>query len=668
VSDATRRVGLVAAVIVTLLGVAVAVSLETTGPRPSVAPFASPSRPVASAPPESSIRGYRDFSVLPGAPAEPFGKALQSRLWTIDGRWWAALVQPTTRETRIYALSADQSTWTDTGVLIDERVGAVSDALWQDGHLYVATTVPDHATASGGRLRRFSLGKDGRFAPDPNFPVRINDGGLTSISIARDSTGRLWAAFVRDTEVQLAHSTVDDAVWSAPERLPIQSGPIGPDDLAALVSLDSGRLGIVWTDRTKQTISFASRADADAPERWSVPETALDGVPLSDDAISVAAAPGGRVAVAVETAVADAPNPGVGSAQTVTLVRDGDGTWRRTLLSRVQDHLGTPTVLVDATTGRLHVFASSPRHGGAIYLKSTDIERLEFPVGRGTLVLSDASNPTIAVPTSTKGPVDLAADFVVLAFDRGTGTYWHAVVGPSDVAAGPSQSPSTSQSSGPSQSPGPSQSAAPSPSAPPTAVPAPALYINDNFDPWPLNQPIRNGWEMRSGDPPNALNAAADATGTGRHARLRTSTIAAVRACKSFTPVATGTVVVKLRIQLESISTTDNVITSLTDRGNQAVSVRFGQGGTFAYYAGPTKVRSTVPFRIKTWYRSVVTVHPSQGTYDWVMATDRGAVILRVQRVPFRDAIAKQVSSLCLQTSEGKPALALSFDDVVVSR
>ena len=174
---------------------------------------------------------------------------------------------------------------------------------------------------------------------------------------------------------------------------------------------------------------------------------------------------------------------------------------------------------------------------------------------------------------------------------------------------------------------------------------------------------------MRDGDPPGrAHRASTDAAGPGRHARLLTSGAAAVRACKSFTAVAGGTLVVETRVQLDAIASGDAVIASLRDRSGESASVRFGQGGTFAYYAGPTKVRSTVAFRTKTWYRSVVTVRPCRGTYDWLVTTDDGDVVLRVERVPVRDAAATAVSSLCLQTSEGKAGLGLRFDDVVVTR
>jgi hypothetical protein len=662
VPDRTRRVGIIAAVLITALGVMVAVSLPTAGPRPSIEPDPSSVRPSEPAD-DLTIQGFRDFSVLPGEPPERIGLSHQSRLWSIEGRWWGALVDPRSRETRIFELSPDRSTWRDTGVLIDERAGAVADALWADGHLYVATIVPGRSTANGPRVSRFSRGQDGTFTLDPDFPVRIADGGLRGVSLARDSAGRLWAAFVREGEVLVAHSTVDEAVWGAPERLPSQLAAGGVDDVAALVATDGGRLGIVWTDGPEKAVRFADRADSDPPERWSAAEAALEELPLSDNAVSVAAAPGARVAIAVETTV-DQTAAGAEAGQTLVLVRDADGAWRRTILSRVEDHLGPPTVVVDGRSGNLHVFSPSPRRGGAIYLKSSDDERLEFPAGLGTPVISDPSTPKVAVPTSTKQPVDLDAGLVLLGFDAETGTYWHAVIGSNGSNGGPSPSAGVSPSTGAS----PSVGVSPSPSASAGAVLVPATFIHDTFDPWPAGEPIGNGWRMRDGEPPEALTAVQDAGGPGRHARLLTPGNAGVRACKSFSAVTAGTLVVEARVQLDAIGATDAVITSLRDQSGESASVRYGQGGTFAYYAGATKVRSTVIIRPKTWYRSVVTIRPARGTYDWLLANEAGKVLLRVERVPFRDKAATAVSSVCFQTSDGKAGLGLRFDDVVVSR
>jgi hypothetical protein len=653
-------VGIVIAGVVSALGAAVAFSLVTAeqGPKASEAPI--PSRPTETRPPVATIRSFRDFSILPGQPPEPIGASLQSRLWTVEGRWWGALVDPATRATRIFALSEDETTWRPTGVLIDERLGAVADALWTDDHLYVATTVPGRATASGVRVTRFSRSADGAYSPDPDFPVRVNAGGQTAVSIAKDGSGTLWVAFVRDGDLLVAHSLSHEAIWSAPVPFPAASR-LEKDDLAALVALDDGRIAAVWSDASARTVWLATHTDGDPPDRWSDREIALDGMSLSDNALSAVALPDGGLAVAIETGTADEPNASLSAVQSVVTVRDPDGTWRRTLLSRVEDHLGAPVIVVDANKHQLHVFSTSPRRAGNVYMKSSTIDQLEFGTGRGDLVIGDPSNPDIAIPTSTKDPVDLDADFVVLGFDRKSGTYWHAALGPGVATA----SPSPGRSIG---SPAPSQprgSVGPSPSAPPKTV---DRYIGDSFDPWPVGEPIGNGWILREEDPQGSLTAVADKSGSGRHARLTTSTLAGVRACKSFSPVSAGTVTVETRVRLEAIGPADSIITSVRDASGESASVRFGQGGTFAYFSGKTKVRSAVAYRTGVWYRSIVSESPATGTYSWTVEADDRKVLFQADGIRFRDPEATSASSVCLQTSEGKAGLGMLFDDVIVGR
>ncbi|HSL33500.1 MAG TPA: hypothetical protein VK871_07605 [Candidatus Limnocylindrales bacterium] len=650
----SRQVAFVLIGIAAALGVAVAYSVVTAppAPTPSLGASIATASPATPGPGDATAASFRDFTVLPGEPTEPAGRALQSRLWSAGGRWFAAMVEPATRQTRIHELSADGGTFTDTGVVLDERPGAMVDTLWAGDRLYVASAVPGRSTSNGVRISRFGPDSSGRLVLDPNFPVHLTERGVGAASIARDSAGRLWSAFVQEGAVLVAHSMDDDAVWSAPESLP-GSAAVGEADVAALVADGSGRLGIAWSDSLGQAIRFANRDDRDPPDRWFPAEVGFEGLALADEPISVATDGDGSIVVAVETAVADDPGAGTNDPSVVVLVRDSAGTWRTSLFARVGDHLGGPIVLVDPAAGDVYVLATSPRNGGSIQLKRSSMARLEFAAGKGLTVIADPTEPDIDFLTSTKEPISLADRFVVLGFDEGTGFYWHAVVGP--PGGGPSPSPTSS----------PAGSAGETPSAAPSVAGATALFT-DNFDPWPLGGPIGNGWELGPAGVAGSLTAVADPSGAGRHALLAPAGPEAVRACKAFGPIASGDVVAEVRVNLDTIAAADGVITSLRDRSGEAVSVRYGQGGTFAWYAGETKVRSTVPIRLDTWLRSTVTVHVASRTLDWRLTTDDGTLVVKASGVPFREATATQVSELCVQTSMGAGG-GLRFDDVRVS-
>jgi hypothetical protein len=652
-TEARRRIAIVLIAAAVVLGAAVAISVAA---RPGPTPDSSPSspgseRPSTPAPGDATVRAFRTVTLLPGPPVEPPGRPLQSRLWTIDGRWWAAMIEPVTRETRIFALSDDGSAWADTGVRLDERPGAMVDVLWSGDRLYVASGVPGRSTHDGVRLSRFSRDPAGRYLLDPNFPVPLTERGVTAASLARDGTGRLWAAFIQEGGVLVANSLDDDAVWAPPEPV-AGATPVGDRDVAGIVADGDSGVWLVWSDTPTRSIRATSRADDDAPERWSPAEVLFDGLPLADEPLGLATDGAGSLFVTVETAVADDPAADEGDPAIVLLVRDAAGAWRQTLVARVGDRLGLPFTVVDPGAAEAYVLASSPRHGGSVHLKRSAIGRLEFPAGRGLTLIADSTLPDIAYLSSTKQPIDLESGFVVQGLDEETGIYWHAVIGPPDGSAGPT--PSASARPGGSGSP----------SAPPSA-PGPLPVFADDFEPWPLNGPIGNGWRIRPADAVGTLVVVADAPDGNRSAQLVPTGADPIRACKDFAPVASGVLTADVRINVDAVGAADAVITSLRDGGAEAASVRFGQGGTFVYYSGATRVRTTVPTRLDAWYRSTLTVHFESKTYDWRLASDDGSELLEVDGVPFREAEAIQVSEVCVATSTGG---GVHFDDVRISR
>jgi hypothetical protein len=192
--------------------------------------------------------------------------------------------------------------------------------------------------------------------------------------------------------------------------------------------------------------------------------------------------------------------------------------------------------------------------------------------------------------------------------------------------------------------------------------------IDDSFDIFAVGDAAPTGWKPRTGDPADRLTVAAVA-GRGNALIIRSTAVDSSRACKSFTVATSGILTAVVVVQLGGLGTADATITSLRQHGNEAALVRFGSGGTFAYYAGATKVRTTVPWKIGTWYRSTVRLDLTRGTYDWQLAIDgSSAPLVRAKGIPFRDRAAAAVDSICVQTSAGRANLGLSVDRVVVTR
>ena len=81
--------------------------------------------------------------------------------------------------------------------------------------------------------------------------------------------------------------------------------------------------------------------------------------------------------------------------------------------------------VLDEQNNVIHMFATAGVDGGNIYEKTSPLNAISFPTGRGTPFVKDAANATMNNATSTKQNVNNATGLVVLATNSATGYYWH---------------------------------------------------------------------------------------------------------------------------------------------------------------------------------------------------------------------------------------------------
>jgi hypothetical protein len=392
--------------------------------------------------------GYRDFS-FGTSPSAPTAKEVQSKLWFADGIWWGILYSSTApKGYRIYRFDWPSQSWSATGLVVDTRPGARSDALWDGTHLYVASAGIRETTAGdAAMIRRFSYNSATKtYSLDPGYPVTISTNGMQAVVIAKDTTGTMWATWTQQSKVWVTHTTTSDQSWAPPYVLPAaNSTGLLDQDESGVVSYN-GKIGIMWGDQapTSWGYYFAVHRDGDPDGVWQP----MDAHKVSDEADNhinmktLDGDPAGQVFAAVKTSL-NGPNDPI----YYLLVLRNDDTWQTYPLARVSDDWTRATVLIDRESRQIYVFGASPCcNGGVVYYKVSSLDNISFPVGQGTPLMQSGTDIHINNPTSTKQSVSSATGLLAIASDDSSRSYLHNSFG---LGAGDTVPPNTTLDSAP---------------------------------------------------------------------------------------------------------------------------------------------------------------------------------------------------------------------------
>ena len=372
--------------------------------------------------------GYKDFAYEP-APSisDPSQDKPQSKVWYNDGWWWAGLFNVSDEKYHIYRLDLASHTWIDTNVVIDDRNSSQADYLWDGTSLYVASI------NDAGAIKIFHLTYNvstNSYAHDPAFTVAGVAGvdvgtGIESVTLAKDSTGRLWIAFPQaDTvdplkrNIMVNRSTGPESTWGAPFVVPGQPNAVSDDDIAAIIAFEGNKIGVMWSDQvgdgTTTSFHFATHLDADADTTWPAPLTtaASGGSLFANDHINMklATTGSGRVLAVVKTSV-DSDN--------VLLLERNVSTeaWNSyPVFSDPGDH-SRPQLVVNDEQGVAYVFATSDDGGGDIVYKSAPLSNLASISSAATGTFLDAGAELVNNVSTTKQNVNSETGILGIAAD-----------------------------------------------------------------------------------------------------------------------------------------------------------------------------------------------------------------------------------------------------------
>jgi len=394
--------------------------------------------------------GYADQSYS-GA-STPTGREPQSKLWYNDGLWWGSLYGSSSHDFDIHRLDRSSQTWIDTGVMIDDRSKSSADTLWDGSKLYIVSAISDQSSSSnpptggdnGIRVMRYSYSSASKtYAMDIGYPVVIATAAVESVSLDKDTTGRIWVTWTYANgtgrrSVYVTHSTTNTATYVAPYAIPVGGATnLDNSDYSAIVAYN-GRIGVMWSNQTDAVMYFAYHVDGAADSAWTVSQ-ALSGPGWADNHMtikSLQADAAGQVFAATKTSLnGDKCPPSSGNSQKpliLLLFMDTNGGWQRRTFSTAAECESRPIVVLDQQSRKIYLFATLPApgssygSGGAIYYKSANLDNPNFDPGPGTPFIQLAAHVKINNATSTKQSVTPQSGLVVLAGDDHTKTYAHA--------------------------------------------------------------------------------------------------------------------------------------------------------------------------------------------------------------------------------------------------
>lgn len=380
-----------------------------------------------------------------GVSNPPTADKPQSKLWWNDGSWWANMWK-TGSGWSIFRLNRATHTWVNTGVRTDPRARTSSDTLWDGTHLYVASNVVTPGkTASGqpARLYRYSY-SGGKYTLNTGFPATISNNSSESLTIAKDSTGIIWATWTQASgtrsTVYVNNSLPGGSGWGRPFVVPAAQDPHPtPDDLSAIVAYDGDEIGIMWTDQATGTAWWATHDDGKSPRTaasWKVKQ-AIKGAKRVDDHLNIKSLqtdPSGRVYAAVKTSLNDGTTDRSLAQLLLVVFKPATGSFTQSTIARTGDCVTRPQIILDTANNLVHAFYTAPSTyvrgcafsgtAGSIYEKTASMDKPVFASGRGRVVIEDAASPHMNNVTSSKQSVNSSTGIVVMASNSVTKRYW----------------------------------------------------------------------------------------------------------------------------------------------------------------------------------------------------------------------------------------------------
>ncbi|MHA7297346.1 hypothetical protein [Pseudarthrobacter sp. MDT3-1] len=178
-------------------------------------------------------------------------KRATSSLWFNDGLWWGNLWDTASSDFHIFRFNAATSSWVDTGVATDKRASTHHDVLWDGTTLYVASYrfVADTLPAEPNfptTMRSYSYNSSTK-TYSLLSSTNVNNYKVETLTIDKDSTGRVWATWQQGNKIYLNVTGTDGTTWGTPFPHPASLSNVSVDDTSAVIAFGPGKMGLMWS-------------------------------------------------------------------------------------------------------------------------------------------------------------------------------------------------------------------------------------------------------------------------------------------------------------------------------------------------------------------------------------------------------------------------------------
>ncbi len=288
----------------------------------------------------------------------------KSQMWYNDNLWWGAF---SNNLTGVYFFKEFGTTYAQ-GALIDGNFNGRPDVLWNGTNLFVLV----YEFNTQARLYKYSYNNvTNTYALLAGFPVILpltgigtgtSDAQTGSITLAQDSTGKLWATYPGTGQgsagnVRVIWSTsANHLTWNTTGFVLATGASTTTQEVSNIVHFQGNKIGVAWSNQVVKELGFRYHLDGDPETTWSSKQVIDSGLGdqiglggVADNHAGLRATPDGRLFLVQKD------SDGVGYIHLYT--RTAAGVWSAPVLVDIDPHaMATrPTLLLDLENSDVYV-------------------------------------------------------------------------------------------------------------------------------------------------------------------------------------------------------------------------------------------------------------------------------------------------------------------------